>query len=684
MADVSIYIDGRRADYEDFEAFPLSLTVRADSFTEIATVADSKIDNAAQRLVLPGTVPNQLIEENSEGEAQPTQIVVDGAPNFSGLSRLVQTERSGSRVLGYAFELFGGASSLFAELAGKTLRGLSGLGSIPYEVATIEDSWNYTADSNDYPAVWAPVYYGLTGDPDNNYTPGLLRPHVFIKAIIEQIFSELRVTVDSTLFDTPFFNRLVYLFGVADQWNAEGNDSAYFETYNLATTTVAAGFPATMAFPDEVQDFSGVWNNNQGVLTAGIWEFFVRLVTPVNVKATFEIVGQYQVVIPEIAAGVAAELSIGPIAVNSGAIVRVLLDPVDSSQGMTVGANSYITGNKQTDPGLGGSVSMASCLHGEKITDFLAGISHAFNLAWHYDPVLRILTVDPRFDFTLQGVTYEGFYKRVKSGLENWNSRIDASAMTEQKGVRPFGNYLSLGYKEEGTYWFRASKKKNTSGNAPYLGARFNFSETGNSGQFSENPYFESLILVENGTNISYLPAVIPDDSNGVVGDPTYESGPKMAYFAGEIANYGDWKWNGVVKTTRPVLFQQPKPGNAAGLNVCLSYANYQTATGSPLSVSGLAETFYFRWLVILERGRLVSINMNFETNDIRPDPDLFRKMKRFDWPGAERIWIFTGAEQFQPLKSAAAKADFFELITPSESDEARLVQNTQSPTANI
>lgn len=681
MSELRIPINGIDADYKEIESIPLSLSIKCDQFTTIGTVADSQVDNPARRLVLPGTVKNQTIEEQSRGEAQPSQIIVQGSPVFSGVSRLVQTERSGEQVSGYAFELFAGASVLFAELAGRNLRSLE-LGDIEYDLATVEASFDYTADTGG--ATFAPVYYGLLADSvDNGFTISEVRPHVFIKRIIDTIFSELRVTVESTLFETDFFKRLVNLFGVGNQWNANGVAAREFEASTGVTTTLPGnGSSAFIELPNEIIDTSNIWNLNVAVLSGGTWEFTINVPTIQNGNAFLEISGLPDIPLQQ---QLFAQ-NFGPISVASGATARIRVDPINTLNPSIVDPGFSFRGFRQADPGVGDTISLASCLHERKITEFLAGLSHAFNLAWHYDSVLRILTVDPRFDFKIQGTVYQGFYKRVNATPEDWNKRLDFSQATEQKGVRPFGNYLSLNFADEDSYFYRLARYKGTAGVAPFLGARFDFSETGNPGTTSENPYFENLILLRgaSSTNLPYLPAILADDSNGEVDEPAYECNPKMAYFAGNIANYSPWKWNGTVMNTRPVLFQQPKPGNDAGIDVCISYSNYQTSAGLPGSIPGLVETFYFRWLNMMENALSVQINMNFETSDIRPSADLFRTLKRFYYPGGERLWVFIAADQFQPLKSSASPSSFFEFLIPFETDKSRLIQNTQTPTVSL
>lgn len=178
MDQVRLRINKELADYQEIEGLPVSFKIQTDEFSGIAAPKNSQIDNVAKRLALPSTRNNQRIVSPIEGGLVGASLTVNGSLVFEGNARHVQTEYKAGSLLGYAFEMNSGAKALFESLGSRTLRGLD-LGNTEYSLENIEASWAKTG-ANDL-AVWAPVYYGETGDADNNFTPSLLRPHVFFK-----------------------------------------------------------------------------------------------------------------------------------------------------------------------------------------------------------------------------------------------------------------------------------------------------------------------------------------------------------------------------------------------------------------------------------------------------------------------------------------------------------------------
>lgn len=678
MNQVSLRINAQEADYVDIESLPMSFRVQADEFTGIASPENVSIDNAAKRVAIPGTLRNQSIVEEIKGEAVPCVLAVDGAPSFIGKARVTQTERERGNLLGYGLQLLSGAKALFKELGGATLRGLN-LGEVTYDLTEIEASWNYTAANSSRLAVWAPVYYGDTGDPDNNYTPSLLRPHPFVRRILEAIWKKLRVTCSSNLFDSPLFDRLVYLYGVGDLWNVTGNAGYEFQASLPTPETVTISSAPYLHLPNESIDTAGIFNGSVASLGGGEWTFEILVSVLQNVTLTLEITGMADI---PLQANVLNQ--IGPIGVPSGSIARIRVDLNAGASSGTIFEPVTWRGVRSADPGIGDQVSIASCLHDKKITDFLSGLAHAFNLAFHFDPSTRVLTVDPRFDFKIQGVTYEGFYKRISQGSEDWSGRADITSSLEVDGVRPFGNFLALGYQPEDSNWWRQARFKGSNDGVPFLGARYEFSETGIDGAESRNPFFEDLILTGvGGTNIQHLPAMVPSDDQNVIGEPTYEGNPKLAIFAGNVDGYADWKWNGSVSTTRPVLYQQPKPENTTGQDLCITYSDYQSYTYAPTRIKGLASTFYATWLTQLERAKFVEVDLLLELHDLRAEADLFRTRKMINLFGESRAYIFESSNDFRPLEGRSSRCRLWEFVPPTPEDLVRLKHSPLTPVSN-
>lgn len=683
MDQVRLRINKELADYQEIEGLPVSFKIQTDEFSGIAAPKNSQIDNVAKRLALPSTRNNQRIVSPIEGGLVGASLTVNGSLVFEGNARHVQTEYKAGSLLGYAFEMNSGAKALFESLGSRTLRGLD-LGNTEYSLENIEASWAKTG-ANDL-AVWAPVYYGETGDADNNFTPSLLRPHVFFKTITDVIFKDLGVSVESQFFNTDFFRRFTYLFGVGEKWSVSGNAAQQFHVSTGFSTTANSGVPAFIDFVNEFLDTGAIVNGDVATLSGGVWDFQVLIPTVTNAIVRFEIPGFYTQVLQQ------QQLTIiGPLAVPTGSVARISVEQIDQTQPGVVDIGPFWKGDRQEDPGIGQDVRLSSCLHGEKIITFLESISHMFNLAWYYDPVFKKLHVDPRFDFTLGGVNYEGFYKRIIEGTSDWVDRLDTEQVTTQRGLRPFGDYLTLSTKAESSNWFDNAENKGSYSDIPLGGARFNFSPTGNDGSTSENPMFETLLLTgfantSTSPNIAHMPCVVPDtDTPSTVPDPTYESGPKYGYYAGDIDNYSPWKWNGSDRSARPVIYQTPKITNSASVTVATGYNDYLTNTGPGLTtLPGLVSIFYPKWLAIMERGLVLSAMAQLEFFDINPSADVFRESKVVRYSSERKAFIFVKADGFQPLKGRGATVTMFEHVEPTQEDIGRLVSNTQEVNTNL
>lgn len=678
---VQIQIDGQTADYKESESLPVSLGISTDKFLEVVGTGGIKVDNPAKQLIFPATLRNQEIFEALDGLAE-AAIRINGATIFDGNGHHKLTSRNGEAITGYSMALSGGARDLFASLGGKTLRGLE-LGNFLFDGATIDASQVNGFDDG-YNAVVAPVLYGYTGAADNDMQPDYLRPHIYFAAICQAIWEELRVSVESTFFGTDYFKRFVHLFGVGDKWNAGGSAAAELLATNTAQQPVT-GTPSQVLFQDETsppnQDTGNIWALAAGSATAGTWTFSGEFNGVAGLNLEFVILGLGTWPINP-----AVPWSVGPIFVPSTTTFYVLATPINPAVTGTIDAGAKIAAIRQATVALGSTVKLSTCLPGEKITSFLAGISHLFNLAWYYDNVRRVLHVEPRFDYELSGTTYEGFYKRLAGvGVQvDWSAKFGMGNFTRSPYAKPFNDWLILNNKAEESPWYEEAADNGTTEGIPYLGARYDFGGTGKDGKTELNPYFENLLIVDAALtpldNVDYMPAVVPEPEDGAtqLPDPTYETGPKYAWYAGVLGG-PNWKYNGSVVGTRPTLVFKPQPFNTYSVPYNVAFCDYNTTTGALQYLPGLMRTFYPQWLVILDRGEILEGDTWLRFDDIQPGPDLFRQAKLLVLNQQHTPFIFLGVEKFQPLKLEASKGTFIELVQVRDSDLANLTHNLQN-----
>lgn len=674
MDFVEILIDGQQADYEKSESLPISFRLVTDEYFKVVGISGAKLDNPAKRLILPGTQRNVQIFKGLSGLAEAV-IKLNGSIIFSGSGSHKSTERSGQRIMGYSMALFGGAKDLFDSLGSKTLRGLD-LGTTTFNNASIEASWGGSYDAGD-PVVWAPVLYGWTGSADNNMTDGYMRPSVYFAHIMAGIAKELRISINSTFFGTNFFKRFVYLFGVGNMWDVGGVSASNLLAKSDAPQAISG--TEKIAFPNEgptppYEDTGNIWVSDTGTAVAGTWSFSCLIPEAENVSLEFVIAG-----VLTVAFNVEDLLEIGPINIGATTTFYVQATQLDPLEAATVGANAFIKAKRVEGPGLGAEVSVASCLHAKPIKSFLEGMSHLFNLVWHYDPARRTLKVEPRYGYEIDGTHYEGFYKRV-AAPRDWSGRVDGESISDMPAPRDFGDYLTLNNQpEESPYYEKAAAAGNTEG-IPFLGARYDFDPTGRDGEASVNPFFENVLINDNtgvGGNVEYLITILPEPEDGQtqIPDPTYESGPKYAYYAGELA-FG-WKFNGALQTTRPELIFKPRPISLPGQYVCVAFSDYVAETGDQFE-SGLARRFYPRWLTSINRSRVIEAPLYLRSSDAYPNPETFQEAGLMLLDGNEIPVLLIEASRFEPLRLESTKGLFVEVVEMTTSDLARLKSNYQ------
>lgn len=676
---IEIKINDLQADYVESESLPVSLEIKTDEFFKLGTTAGTRIDNPARQLIFPGTIQNQRIFESLSGLAS-ASIRINGSPIFTGKALPKYAKRNKDNPGGYSTKLLGGARDLFSELGGKTLRGLN-IGSVPFTKQYIQDSWTNDFSSG-YPVVFAPVFYGATtGAGTNDFAPADLRPHVYFPAILEALWDLLEVRVESVLFESPDFKKFLFLFGVGDNWEVGGADADEFETFSFNSALdqlVGVGglnLPLTATL-----DPGGIWTGSEATLIPGDWTFSGYAPIVGNGYIKFEISGLYSQVLVE-----GAPFSFGPITIQSGTTASLRLYPDNPANNTTTIPGGRLNGSLADAPAFGGDISVASCLPGDKITDFLSGLSHLFNLVWHFDPVSRVLTVDPRFDWKIGGINYPGFYTRAgfTGTTEDWTGKFDASSFTQSPPERPFGDFVDLNNKPEESEQYKRARAQATSSGASFLGARYTFDETGKAGQSDTNPYFENLLQFGYGAplNLAWMPRVAPDPEGGVnIEDvpPTFEtSGPKYAYFFGAFNGWSSWSFDGSYPGVYPIIFQKPKDGVFPVPNLSASYSDY-IGTGATNRLPGLASIFYPQYLATLNRGQVLEGDVFLKFSDVQPRAELFRRLKRIVLGQTFKNWIFLGVKNFQPLKVEPSQSVFVQPVEVTAEDTARLVSSAQ------
>lgn len=692
---VSFIIDGKEADYNLVKGLPFSLKKSTDQVFKLPGTGGVEVDNPASRLLFPGSFRNQEIFKRAQivpanqpgtGEALSAIVVLNGSQIVNGSALLHSVNIKDQEVQGYSAGVRGGVNDLFKELDGVLLTELD-LGSVVWTEANQRASWIESLDT--VLAIWAPVYYGnpnkstYTSGPISHNTKDL-RPHIPFKRIIEAIEKTLGFDIVSTFFDTEFFKRHIYLYGIGETSVTE--DYAF----NVAITDWS---PAGLQSPiigtySETDPFNVFDLNNR------------RFVAPVNGTYTFsldlEIKPQnqppnpitYQLIASNgqsvsTSASLVPFLSFGPVQLLANEWVELRADEPPG------GAGPYedpiiLQGSLIEPSNVNSTVSLASTLHAEPVLEFLRGISHQFNLAWSVDLATRRIIVEPRFSYVLDGTRYDGFYKSLASAKQI-DDRVDKSKVSLNI-ERPFGDWITFKNKDEDSSLHKRARQLQ-SGNIPFMGARYNFqSATGIKGTPSENPFFEDLLLA--GTNIPgnlYMPLIMPEHEYGepeTEEEPTFSSEPKYGFYAGLI-NYASWFYNGSPESVRPVVYQKPYPFGAGNSDIKYT-ASYGDYVVSGKRLPGYVSLFYPQYLANVDNAVVVEAPYNIRLYEFAGEDFRSARILSVGKGVNPQPFILTEINSFNPLGRGLPNGVFWKIAPLFESIFTNIQSNSQTWYINL
>lgn len=695
---LDISSNGLPIDYERLEGLPFSLNIQTDSYLDLVGSLGIKLDNIAKQIFFPGTknnraalaqVQNPATYSPTVRDAQPLLIQIDGASVFNGKYAPKQVAYESLDVKGFTAELIGGTADFFSSLQGLNLNQLS-LGEVLYTTAAIQQSWNESYDTG-WAAVFAPVIYkeldNVSGT--NVYQWDHFRPSVYFRSILDAIAAHVNVTFVSSLFDTDYFKRHVYLFGVGGNWKSGASANNYFRvSSNVGINATTVWSPLGLA--DETtapnQDPSNVWNGSQFTSPGqNVYNFYGEIASGQNASVRF--VTSTGLEIP-LFPGQPFSIEGVELAASETAQIEIILTDITNNVGF-ISFGSYLEGVGSATPVIGGSIDVASCLHSLPVLDFLRGISHLFNLAWAYDPVTREVYVDPRFDFKVDGNQYRGFYHNPNSLAVNevpkdWTEKLHIGDIKAEY-VHPFGRYLQLKNIPEDSFIGKRARAAGSS-SVPFLSARLPFGDLGKKGQTKPNPFFEDLVLLDGNVNIRWMPIVVPDydpeQGLPVEADATYESEPKYGFYAGNI-DYNSWRFEGEASSTvtRPALYQRPPNNLSFAVPGTGSYSDY--ISGGTIH-RGYASTFYATYYQTLLDALTFNADVELSNTEIQDFPIGFRRMRRAKIGDNYLNLILIEIKGFAPLRDGPTQVKLIKYSPPDQSTFGRIIHNQQNSAVSI
>lgn len=682
------YINGREVDYRQSE-LPFSLKRIGDDYLSLIPVdAVVSIDNPAKRIVFPGTPANQSVFEgahipssNPRNAFRGLRAVIysQGAQVFAGTAVLHGAIARQGGDISYSVGYRGGNQDFYDQLKALKLTQLD-LGVQTWDLATIEASWSEDLDTAK--AIWAPVYYGRqpNGEPDE-FDVGMMRPAIPFKRIIEAISRSTGYRIESTLFETEFFKRHVYLYGSKEQ---PVTSDFVVQVSKTQRQEVPSGVFVNVIFDSETQDDANVFDPAPSTYTANVPGYYTFS------GETFwetDIADQIPLVDLRLRAGNSffqtlpkdSQWSVGPLLLDAGDTVIVQARGNQFGQTATLSKGFTFRGELVEPTGEGTTISLASTLHDRPAAEFVEGITHLFNLLWRADPVRKVITVDPRHGYAIDGVQQPGMYRTpLQRGIKDISQLID-STETVLKFSRPFGDYLILGPAEEdGDLYDKASRLGGTS-NVPLLCARYDFrSATGEEGETDRNPYFEGLLYKKTGAYVRDMPLVMPDQKdNDDEQLANYGSGPKYALYAGMIDGAA-WHWQGSPRTQRPVLYQRPiNAGTPLPFNA--SYTDWYDSSAQA-NRPGYATRFYRKWLATIDPAKSIKLKVRLPTHELG-NPD-FSRLYSFNSAGSASmdLWMMVEISGFKPEKQEPPEVLFFRYLESLEGDQPQLLFNLIQP----
>lgn len=677
---LQIYIDGTLADFTEVETLPFSLSNITDVFLEVVGTRGITIDNSASNLMLPASKKNldifgQPHVPGSNYDKAPKIIVAyfDNSIVFSGKCIYRGCEFILGQPDGIKLELYGGNTEFFGLVEDKNLDDLP-LGVVDYDVAEITASWASSYPTRNH--LYAPVVYKNkdTVNPTFVYEWDHFRPHIYFAAIIEALEDLTQYTISSQFFQTDFFRKHVYLFGVGDQWEKGGNSFVYEQTrssnWNAATQNQWEGI------------FSIITIASEDFYSFDLQAFTADLFTQVRVRDvnTQAILGQ----------GIPGAFVVPSQVLTAGQ--QIVLEGFDDSQRNPL--NDAIVGpivftvRAASKPTIGTTVDLGTCLHQRPITEFLRGISHMFNLAWAVNTKTRTLTVEPRFPYTIDGADYPGFYFSTWDSSTGEPQEYTSRFFANDFGVDAldiFGNHVAFRQKIEDSELGEKAKLAGQSvQNTGFLKAEIPLGEYEEKGETVENPYFENLLLINDVSEENHLmPIVIPEYSleDGFPDNPTFISEPKYAVFDGNRQFGHTWEPPTGQTGVRPILYQRPPTGKTVNFfpSINGSYADYlyQNSVGNTQVVPGYVSIFYTHWAACIQKGFQLTGRVKMSGDDFYNQD--FRKLKRLNYGTGEALYILIELNNYQPLAAQEAEVVLLLYQSAKKTLVESIIHNSQA-----
>ena len=750
MAIVSaqIFINGQETDYENITSLPLQFNKQVDDVLNVVGAIGLEVNQIASSLVFPATKRNEAIFNqinssqtlnNSFLGLVDVSIQVDGQVAYTGSGYISQLTAHGRNPKKYSLTILSDVNDIFPLLEEALLTDLPLL-SQPTNYAAIVQSWTLP----DAICVMPPIFYGSIG-PDTRFPNGYdggrdidspfsqfyvhdLRPHVKIWWIIKRLFENyLGFTISSEIYESDYFRNWCYMFGVGNDWKRTDNISNMrLSVYGAGTTLTRTIYTSdfldilmpAIPFDGNLPFSQWGWSSTFYPSLSDGWHYFEFLVNSPQTDFSIRIL----LIKNDPTNNVFIEEEYGTFNVNevyttepiffnrlNGVInlkLQVELPTVgDSFYYSYAGLKSYMM-----DIGsMGSPISIASCLHGNKVSDFLLGILHPISGVLSVDMVTRTVYMENRFQgpqLTPQ-TGYPVGNPWYKFPVEDSNNLFLSELEANQESITErysydFGDSLTLGYKDSSDPLQQAYDDENTP-DIKFGDVKFLFEQTTKPGKVVRNPYFEEMINYKQAypqasNSALIIGSILPEEpsTNGdeiyTYPERTFRSEPKLAYYHGilTITNATAifwWKFasslNAPYSESIPLMYTRfpniplASPGDPALLPSGLPRPNlcYCDLTYSGVVNYGFVRRFHLEYLAIMNEGRKVEIETLVNYDEFKAEN--FRNIRRVSkFRESMQVLIFEYSN-FEPLKSRKLSATGLVVKMPTQKDLDAISQNS-------
>lgn len=553
-------------------------------FSTVYQVGDSGrvLASAAKRSVaLPSTSTNRQIFENwpnsvltsSNSDFKPFEYKVGGVTVFRGRCQLVSAS---TRSSGYGFEtrqykvdLYGNNADWFLQLDGLKMSDLD-YTDLTLDESTVETAWRANSSDDGQEVSFCLVKWRewlTAGEVDYDELTGF----IWIKSLINKIFTRIGYSVRSDFFDSGNFKRLIHLLPPVDRYpDAFSQDRINVQVDGTMSVLLDATIFQRFDFSTQSQTppFANPFDLGADIYTvpySGYYEFTgILSVTTASTNYACGIqiqdanTGTVLFTIPT-GSGSAINLSGNQtFSVTSNVfqltagqeieafLITIGVDPAPSNISFRLYARGEAYYQKD-------GVFAPKYLIGDgRVVDFLRGLQHMFNLRFEADPLAQTVRIDPADTYRYQqarGAIVDelrgGFYSAEEDRTDDLDttegevySRLDRDGIIELSYISDDENTETLETDEP----------------IGFLSARFDFGEEKFNQQTEqiENPYFaKTLCTIDNsialdGFTAPQIPLIYPQnyvelpDAN----EAEYSVQPRILYFGGtELLRDGAVNW---------------------------------------------------------------------------------------------------------------------------------------------